>query len=279
MEAKSTSDLSLLALSDAAWTGFLDYGESNGALDGSDAWGKPSKFKEFNPTPLSASSVGASSDIVIEQPCNTVSNIAYYYTMISMCFQTDWTFSETDVSALVRTFLLLASGSSFYHASNTYLGQKLDAQPIQIIGFIAFQATVESLPYNPVIHELSNNSSSTTGIQALDKLSQVIWNESVYKWLQTVKNLNIPSYDLTFTAMVNTLLNLIAPPKLAGQLTKFLTSLVKHNATNTFIEQTFQPALLEALAAKNTKISFPNRLSLLLSAIGVVTKTVRHPPV
>jgi hypothetical protein len=273
MNAESTPELNLLEVSDAAWTGFLDYGESKGALDGSDAWGVPSQFIEFNATPLSADSLGVSSDIVIEQPCNTVSNIAYYHTMIAMCDYADWTMSQNEISALASSFALLVPSSSLFHASNTALGGTMDSQAIRLAAFIAFQAAVESLPYSPVTHELSISERNYTGIQALEAVSQLILQESVYEWKQSIDDLQTPRYELSFGAMVSTLSNLLFTPKLASELTKFLGNLLtKDTDTVNFIEFTFQPALLEGLAAMQIKIDLPSRLSLLSSSVGTLVK-------
>jgi hypothetical protein len=80
MVRHSQADLNLLETSDAAWEGFVEYGRSGGALDGSDPWGGRANWIEYDPVPLSTdnATIPGATDVVIQEPCNFASNLPYY---------------------------------------------------------------------------------------------------------------------------------------------------------------------------------------------------------
>ena len=66
--------------------------------------------------------IPGASRITITEPCNYVSNVAYYTSMTTMCSHdqhANWTMPQRVVDLLVASFATLASGSSFLHASGT----------------------------------------------------------------------------------------------------------------------------------------------------------------
>jgi len=75
-------------------------------------------------------------DMVIYEPCNYVSNVAYYHSTTRLCDH-EWSLEQDDVKALKRGMSTLAFGSSFFHGSHTTLGALYDGKVIAILSYVA----------------------------------------------------------------------------------------------------------------------------------------------
>jgi len=136
----------LIKSQQGAWGGYLNYWKTNGTK--SDFYGKPdwwgrcfvnetadlhcgdSPYAEFSEGKMAY--VG---DVYSFEPCNYVSNVAYYHAVTKICDYPDWSVSAEDVTNIKRMYATLAAGSAFMHDSHTYVGYSID---VNGIGFIAF---------------------------------------------------------------------------------------------------------------------------------------------
>jgi hypothetical protein len=132
LEENMTPEINLVQSSDAAWAGFLRYGETNGQLG--DEWGVNPQWFESNPTPLPTYE-----NVTIIAPCYTTSNFAYYRSAVSVCEIQTWPFSEDAVTGLVQCFAVLAWGSAFFHASWTVLGEAADVVMNSLLSLIVYR--------------------------------------------------------------------------------------------------------------------------------------------
>merc|ERR1712107_13930 len=130
---------------DSAWGGMVAYSDSNGTPE--DEWGgcldtgHCHKYHEQNTTAQDFH------NITIYEPCNYVSNVAYYHVVTQICkHKGHWNMPNDHVRALLQGFATLAMGSSFWHGSHTYLGNVADNRFIDVISFVAHQASVRNLP-------------------------------------------------------------------------------------------------------------------------------------
>ena len=85
---------------------------------------------------------GASSplEMLIMEPCNYASNIAYYHSVLRVCDYESWKyFDQEAVVAIKRIFSTLAAGSAFMHGTHTSLGGCYDTSMIAVIAFIAYR--------------------------------------------------------------------------------------------------------------------------------------------
>jgi len=71
------------------------------------------------------------------EPCNYVSNVAYYRAVTKVCDYPDWNVDDTTVRDIKRMFSALTLGSAAMHGSHTYVGVQFD---LNLIAFIAFQS-------------------------------------------------------------------------------------------------------------------------------------------
>ena len=59
--------------------------------------------------------------ITVYEPCNWVSNVAFYHAVTAVCDKTDWFAPQSVAVALAQSLAMLAAGLAFYHASGTNL--------------------------------------------------------------------------------------------------------------------------------------------------------------
>jgi len=91
--------------------------------------------------------------MTIYEPCNYVSNVAYYRSATRICDYPDWSIGDNQINGLKRSFATLAMGSAMWHGSHTYVGYSFDNNMIAVISYLAHQAAVSSLPSNSsVLH-------------------------------------------------------------------------------------------------------------------------------
>ena len=119
------------------WKGFLDYWKSNGTTDDfrntTDYWGECSRdefgnksncanneYYRFQPEPF------GQENMQIFEPCNYVSNVAYYHSATRICQYPEWFSGVETAKALKRSYASLALGSAFWHGSYTAVGLSFD---------------------------------------------------------------------------------------------------------------------------------------------------------
>jgi hypothetical protein len=206
-QRKNTLEINLWNVSDAFWKGFIEYGLAGGSMDGSDAWEGGGPFMESNPTPLVGPQdadrfpnlPNGTSNILIDEPCNTVSHMAHFRTFLAVCeheITHEWTIDPETVTALVQAHSLLAPGGMLPHASGTQLGTVLDDEFLNQALLIAHQGSIQSLPYDPILHDISEMPANYSGREAVALASLVIANDPVDEWLGKLKELNTRQYVL-----------------------------------------------------------------------------------
>ena len=62
----------------------------------------------------------------VYEPCNYVSNLAFYHSVTEICEKTDWSMDIDSVRAQKRSFAQLALGSAFHHMALVRAGNKFD---------------------------------------------------------------------------------------------------------------------------------------------------------
>ena len=113
---------------DSLFSGFIAWGQTNGTDgsvvpqptdDGTDPWNLLKNYRENFLSPMAPdnSYVEGAGGVFITQPCNYVSNVAYYYSAISLCHgkYKDFSIDRETVLTLASAFFTLGSGSAFFH--------------------------------------------------------------------------------------------------------------------------------------------------------------------
>ncbi len=196
---KSTVDVDLWALSDRFWKGFVYYGVK-GSLNGSNPWNGEINFLEQEPTAFMSPQDlqdfpyidSGAPNIIIYEPCNSVSNLAYIRTMLEICeYDEDnkWHFDDATVTGLVRAFDFLTPGSTLYHASGTITGGYVDNEGIRLFALLLLQGILRPLPYDPRLFDVRASPRPYTGRNASETACRVIINDPVEQWYAKISAL------------------------------------------------------------------------------------------
>jgi hypothetical protein len=151
--------------------------------------------------------------MIIYEPCNYASNIAYYHAATRICDYPNWNVDDVQINALKRSFATLAMGSAMWHGSHTYVGYSFDNNMIAVISYLAHQASVSGLPGNSsILKELSPTPRSKSGVQVSEDLVQMFTNEPVSEWAEILDNADLPHvYFITFAALISTCFSIVLP--------------------------------------------------------------------
>jgi hypothetical protein len=171
--AKYDDDL-LPSSQDNAWKGMLDYFNSNGTshdyMNQTDYWGgctpdTPNTRCDVGDYKEDTVSYFGEEKMIIYEPCNYASNVAYYHSATRICDYPDWSVDDDQIKGQKRAFATLAMGSAMWHGSHTYVGYSFDNNMIAVISYLAHQSSVVGLPSNSsVLHELSPTPRSKSGL-------------------------------------------------------------------------------------------------------------------
>jgi len=149
-------------------------------------------------------------DMIVAEPCNTVSNIMYHEAAVWVSCK-GYHFDREDMSTLMGSFNALAAGSSFMHASATRTGQLGDTVPMKLLMLQVHQIMTKSLV------------SRATGLTQQEK-DTIVYNRrtglatdhartltalfrgpySTSKWEKEVQGLDLPDYELSIATVVVT---------------------------------------------------------------------------
>jgi len=202
------------------WQGIIHYASKGGSKAGSrgvaggvvkvDAWGKnPSQFSERNATRLRYN------NIMLYEPCNFASNLAYYEMSKAVCEYAHWTLPPASVRALIQSSAGLAAGSAFYHGSHTKLGQLLDNFMISVVSYIVHQASLAALDgLPPELTDLAPSRRPLTAVQISEKMVRMFSEQPVELWFHKTLQVDIPDYMTTFSATYCTIFSLVLPEAL-----------------------------------------------------------------
>jgi len=202
---------------DGAWQGMIDYWNSNG-VDG-DNWGDTGTvYMEQNPT------VSDFLGMVIYEPCNYASNVAYYHDVTEFCRRQESGDSPVDlgkeyIEGLGKAFSTLGFGSSFMHGSHTKLGGQQDTNPIKVIALLIHQGSLAALPEPPstILTDLDQTPMQYTALELADQFVNMHLNMDVTEWYEHTNSLAIPRYELIFSGLFSTVLTIVYPPELVDE--------------------------------------------------------------
>ena len=154
------------------------------------------------------------------EPCNYVSNVAYYHSATRICQYPEWFSGEESALALKRSYASLALGSAFWHGSYTAVGNSFDNQMISIIAYISHQISVSNLDSNStVLKEISLTKRNKTGIEVSTDMVQMFIDKPVPYWDKMLEVIERPDYEgnyiKTFGCLVSTAMAFLLPKSLS----------------------------------------------------------------
>jgi len=238
-----------------------DYWKSNGtAVDyqnHTDFWGEclgrydmrcpNTEYSEYNES--KQEHIGRNK-ILIYEPCNHVSNLAFLHGATKICDYPDWSIPLQDQIDQKRSFASLAAGSAFFHGSHTYVGWVFDNQMISIIAYMAHQSSIKFIAKdNVVLTYLQETKRSQTSSEIVDKVVKGFYQEDVPTWAKILNESDFPhDYFITFAAIVATISFLTMPHIIAYYINYYLAVAVLNEERSEFMTKTYLPELRDVMS-------------------------------
>jgi len=255
----SSDDLNLKVIAEKIFSGILAYGISGGALDGSDPWIYEQVWLEYDPSPLTSdkTSYPGAEEVVIYEPCNYASNVAYYRAAVELCERNESNdIGEEYITGLVQTLSTLMPGSALFHGSSTRLGAMLDVTPIIILSLIQLQKSISKYPFDPVTHNIQRPDEPTrnlTGLAAAEEMVMILNNTNVYGWSEALRPLRSMDYTRGWIAIVVVVLEVMfqGDPESAESILQFLIPMTETELDEDdteFFLSIYQPSIREMLS-------------------------------
>jgi len=142
----------LMASQDNAWQQFYGYWASNGTdsdyMNHTDHWGQCQQGSPYDdrctvpPYMMRTPAPFGKDGVLIEEPCNYASNIAFFHSATRVCDYPEWSLDEEYQNAIKRGFITLGFGSAMWHGSHTFVGFSFDNKLMSILAYLAHQGSV-----------------------------------------------------------------------------------------------------------------------------------------
>merc|ERR1711971_415681 len=267
-----TLDPALRLVSDGAWRGMIAYHDTDGA-GSNDTWGSClgtghcHEYHEQNLTTQEYHNIG------IYEPCNYASNTAYYHVVTSICLYEEWAVSAEYQVAMAQAFTALTVGSAFWHGSHTLLGNIADNRFIDVVSFLAHQASLENLNVSSVVRDISLTPRNRSSIEVASQLATMLQTMPVETWQAQIADLDTPDYMSTFAGIVSTLLTLQLPPEEVDNVIDILADAFSlPEDIKLFLEEHYLPEI--RLATQDVHVGILEKAQLELDFLATLIKLI-----
>jgi len=266
---KADNETDILSVSNKGWEGLLAYGQANIS---SDPWGVHFKWHENNITKLPQGLLPDVDKVVIQEPCGTVSNLAFLRTFLTLCGHSKWSIPIKYYIAAKNTFVLETILSAFFHASGTELGQLFDQIGENIFSWSMHQASISSLPYDPILFDLQPTPLSENSLTMTTALEHMILTESVFNWKTISSKFTIPEIYRNVGAILGTVATLALNKAGSDFLMNSLGKLLLTPEDLDFFINSYLPTLRNTFEKESIKPCILTRIILIKKFIGVILK-------
>lgn len=89
--------------------------------------------------------------MLVYEPCNHASNLAYLHAATKICDYPNWSIDTTTQRSMKRLLATLSAQSAFFHGSLTVVGDDYDLQAISLISFLGHHMQTADLPGNSTV--------------------------------------------------------------------------------------------------------------------------------
>ena len=100
--------------------------------------------------------------------------------------------------SLRQTFAILTFGSSFMHGSETHLGARQDVMSNDLLAFILHQTLLASVPYDPILHDLSLSPRSMKAEEIVQYWLEMYETKDVMEWYEHMEVIDMPRIQMSF---------------------------------------------------------------------------------
>jgi len=158
--------------------------------------------------------------MLVHEPCNYVSNLAYYHSATRVCDYPDWSLPVEYRRELKRGFMVLTMGSAMWHGSHTYLGYQFDNTMIAMISYIGYQGMISQVGSdNNILKYLQHTPRNHTALEVSEDLTQMLATQPFEKWGEFLGTMDIIlDYFVIFAAILVMVLTMTLPQSIATYL-------------------------------------------------------------
>jgi len=180
------------------WAGIRAYANKGGAPG--DIWyrcgqeEKPGKrYFEYNCTTQPYGS------LPVWEPCNYVSNIAYYHLTLQLCNRSNWSMPQSSVNNIIKIYASLAAGSSSMHASMSTDGIAEDRRVNDLMSYAVYFEVIKALGSDSsIINELHEQPRSKPASGIVDDWMNMYITDPVEEWGPKLNSSDIASIGLSY---------------------------------------------------------------------------------
>ena len=256
---------------DAAWYGVIDYWNSNGTEE--DRWGSyMTKYMEQNAT------ISSFLGMIIYEPCNYASNLAYYKDVTEFCLRRDsekpMNLPNEYVVALGKAYSALAFGSSFMHGTHTEVGHQQDARCIDVIAYIIHQGCFLALSnVSSIVTDLKNETRPMQAIEIAEDFLSMYLNKPVYEWHDHIDTIDMPNYYLSFAGIISTIASVGLEETTVDALVPILADIFGLSDQYTeFITDQYLPELRKHI--QNLNLGPVEKTHFIINSLGAIGKLI-----
>jgi len=249
-----------------AWEGVIEFWESRGQEG--DTWKSCDHDKWFESNCTYQPGLG----LAIWEPCNYASNLAYDRLAVEICKQHSWTLPEETITKIAQGFAINTVASAFFHGSQTRLGASQDGMSNDLFAYILHQSALVTVPYDPVLHDLSYTPRGLSGEEVIDLLLEMYKTKPVQDWYDESHSFRVaPSVQNSFAGIFGFVLRLLFDLETTTSVGgTFMDALGVLPEDKTFFVENYLPRLYNATA--DVSISSIEKAELLENTSGTALK-------
>ena len=151
--------------------------------------------------------------MLIFEPCNYASNMAYYHSVTRTCDYPDWSITELQQKGFRRVHSILAVGSAMMHGSHTNVGQAFDVNMIGFVAYACYQVIIANFPGDShVLKQLNPTPRNQTFDEVTTNLLVAFRDQEVEQWIDAMQDADIQmNFMIVFAAITASGLSVIFP--------------------------------------------------------------------
>jgi len=256
--------ISSTVVSDGLWRWVYEYSQKQAPndlwLSGGKMWDE-SDIMPYENIPLGQIRGRSGQDMVVQEPCNALSNLAFHETAVWITCK-DLSFDRDDMASLMAAFNGLAAGSFFLHACSCSTGGKADNFPMDWMMLQIYQIMVKNVLVDAgdrltqaeksVVEKIGHDIKAVDMAKDMTRLFSEKYDHA--HWNATLRAIDIPKYEMSIASIVVFVLygleGKLPIPGLETLLNSLITALMDlfDLPDKDFFLETYIPAVKKALS-------------------------------
>lgn len=213
--------------------------------------------------------------MLIYEPCNYASNIAYYHAATKVCeYGDNWSIPEDYQKTLKRLFATQGSQSAFFHGSFTNVGHVYDVQLTSLIAVYGLHIQNLGLKSNSsMLNQLSPTPRNQTIHEIVDTMTVTLAEKNASTWRQVLDEADYEhDFIRVFSAIIANVVNLVFGPSLTTLILDQAADILMNSSRKDFLMNQYLPELFAT--TNSVVVPTSEKLALTSMGLGVLLKQV-----